>query len=337
MSRKALSMVRGLAVVSVLVASSLAGAFFLSNLAGAQSSTSPTVNSPATVSQSTSFPIPSSVSQGCTLPAVSANSSIGVSMTLTSPHCNYYVAPTLDGGTVGMVLNESFDVAISGPVSTAVSLVIPKTPFGAAWFASGSNVTTNSIGSAQTVLYLAGMWVNTEVTSNHTVTMEAIAPGGLGVSLNLGVVQSSTLTGLDPTRPIIFPSFLLVEPANFSQGTSYRVPFTVVYLPSSTSPATLNLSLSVIGLASGNQTVPGKIQPMPPGLNVWFADGQGNKETSLTLSPRQIQVLFLSGDTTSSDPIGYLKVYNVAIQVTESGSSFTEVVRVAIESPTPTK
>lgn len=254
-------------------------------------------------------------------------------MTLTSPHCSYYVAPELYGGGGGMVLNETFHVTIGGPASTAVSLAVPTVPFGAAWFSSGSSVTTNSTGSAQTVLYLAGMWVNTQVNSNHTVTPEAMAPGGSGVSLNLDVVQSSTLTGLDPTSPIIFPSSLIVEPANFSQGASYRTPFAVVYLPTSTSPATLNLSLSVIGLASGNQTAPGTIQPMLPGLNVWFADGQGNMETSLTLSPYRSQVIFLSGDTTLSYPLNYFKGYNVAIQVTENGTSFTEVVIIAIQSP----
>lgn len=335
MHKKGLSSAAGVAVVAVLVMAILAGTFLYSDF-GMSSDLAP-ASSPPLALESTNFPVPSSVSEGCILPAASANSTAGIGMTLTNPHCSYYVAPALYGGTVGMVLNESFDVAISGPASTAVSLAIPKVPFGAAWFASGSNVTTNSTGSAQTVLYLAGMWENTKVNSNHTVTPEAIALGGHVVSLNLPVVQSSTLTGLDPTSPIVFPAFLIVEPANFSQVPSYRTPFTVVYLPNSASPTTLNLSLSVIGLASGNQTAPGTIQPMLPGLNVWFADGQGNKEASLTLSPHQTQVVFLSGDTTLNYPIGYLKVYNVAIRVTENGTSFTEVARVAIESPTHTK
>jgi len=48
------------------------------------------------------------------------------------------MAATVDGVTVGIVRNESFDVAMSGLTSTAVFLAVPEVPFGAARFTSGS-------------------------------------------------------------------------------------------------------------------------------------------------------------------------------------------------------
>ncbi len=333
-----MSSIQGAVILAVLVVATVAGASLVySDLTNASSSTSTIPNAAPVASQSTNPTAPPDISQYCTLPLVSANSSSGMSMTLSNPHCGYYMSPELYGGSVGMVSNESLDISISGPPSTAVSLAVPKTPFGAAWFTSGSSITTDSQGEAQTTLYLAGMWVNPRVTSNYTVRPEVVASDSSSVSLKLPVVQSSTLTGLNPTGPIDFPAVLSVEPANYSQGISYRTPFAVVYLPDSSSAQNLNLSVSVIGLASGNATSPGPIQPLPSWLNVWFADGNGNKETSLTLEPYKIGIIFLSADTTMNFPLNTLKVYNVAIHVTENGASFTEVARVAITSPTLTK
>jgi len=235
-----------------------------------------------------------------------------------------------------MVSNESLDIAISGPPSTAVSLTVPTSPFGAAWFTSGSSLTTDSQGEAQTTLYLAGMWVNPHVQSNYTVQLEVVTSGASGVSLGLPVVESSTVTGLNPVSAIALPANLLIEPANNSNGISYRTPFGVVYLPTSSSPANLNLSMSVIGLASGKATSPGSIQTMPSWLNVWFADGQGVKESSLTLAPYKIQFIFLTSNTMMDFPPNTLKFYNVAIQFTENGTSFTEATRVIIQSPIST-
>jgi hypothetical protein len=175
------------------------------------------------------------------------------------------------------------------------------------------------------------MWVNPQVSSNYTVEPQATASGTSSISLKLPVVESSTVTGLSPTSTITLPVHLLVEAANFSRGASYSTPFGVVYLPTSSSPASLNLSLSVIGLASGNATSAGSIQPMPAWLNVWFADGQGNKISSLLLARYNIEFIFLTSNTTMALPPNTMKSYSVAIHVTENGTSFTEVTNIIIQ------
>lgn len=230
-----------------------------------------------------------------------------------------------------MVSNETLAVEIHGPPSTTVFLTVPETPFGAAWFFPDSSLTTDSQGQAGTTLYLVGMWVNPQVSSNYTVEPQATASGTSSISLKLPVVESSTVTGLSPTSTITLPVHLLVEAANFSRGASYSTPFGVVYLPTSSSPASLNLSLSVIGLASGDATSAGSIQPMPAWLNVWFADGQGNKISSLLLARYNIEFIFLTSNTTMALPPNTMKSYSVAIHVTENGTSFTEVTNIIIQ------
>lgn len=339
MNRQRVALTRGI-VIAILAVVVVAGIGLAYSTRMPQTTSASTTTNQSTsqnqTSTNTNPAAPPNISQYCKLPLISSNSSSGITMTISNPLCGYYTSPVLYGGSVGMVSNESFDFTIQGPPLTEIQLTVPTTPFGAAWFTGGPDVVTDSQGEANTTLYLAGMWSNPQIASNFTVGLEAIR-GPLGVSLKIPVVESSTVTELNPVSAIALPAHLFIEPANYSNGISYRTPFGVVYLPTLFSLPSLNLSMSVIGLASGNATSMGQIQPMPSGLSVWFADGQGTRESSLTVAPGKVEFIFLTSNTTLDlSPDSPTMLYHVAIQMTENGTSFTEVATIVLQPPQST-
>jgi len=271
-------------------------------------------------------------SQYCRLPTTSTNSSNGFTITMSNPRCGYFTSPVVSRGSVRMVNNETLAVQVQGPPSTAVSLSLSENQFGAAWFLE-SNTTTDPKGRAGSLLILAGMLVTPQASGNY-VKLQAKASGTSGVSLSLPVVENYTVSGLlNSTSPIVVPA-LVINTASFSRGAYYSPPFGIVYLPPPSSPVRLDLTLSVIGLATGNSTTAGVVQPMPSSLSVWFTDDQGNRISSLTLARSNIAFFFLAGNTTMAMPLNSpWKSYNIAIQVTENGASFTERVPVVIQPP----
>jgi hypothetical protein len=299
-----------------------------SSTSGAAQNASP-IGSAAT--QSTNMGSPPGLGKSCTLlPGMGTNSSSDrtFAIALSNPTCGYYLSSPKYGGTVGFVGNESFDVNIQGAAISAIALGHLKVPFGAAWFSSPS-VITDAIGQAHVNLFLAGMFVNPEyhVPPTDRVKFTA-ASSGLELSVALPVVESSTVSGLNPTGLVAFPSRLVMD-SSFHANASYRTPFGVVYLPNGvSSPANINLSLKVVGLAGATN---GSVLPMPSWLHVWFTDFQGNPANTFTLSPYREQFIFLNGNNTLDLTTGTSKSYPVAIQVTENGQQFSESALIVIE------